>query len=253
MSISVGYIQWKMAYEISPIVLTGGIATNIPGGALPIVSLTEALNFPFGLLSGGLDLSLDDFFAHWMPLPGSSYLDQELGRYPFANQAVAANAVIRQPLQISMRMICPVKDDDGWANKQATISALITTLAQHNASGGTYTVATPSYTYTNCVMRGMRDTSNAASKQPQNTFQFDFEQPLLTLPDAQQAYNGLMGKLANGSQTTSTDGGLNWSGNDSNVGNQTSLGGVGQVPAATNTPAVNAAAPGVGPGQGGPG
>jgi hypothetical protein len=248
-SISVGYNIWKLAFEISPIVLTGGIATNIPGGALPIVALTEPLNFLDGLLSGGADLGLDDFFAHWLPLPGSSYLDQQIGQYPFANQAVAANAVIRQPLQISMRMICPAKDELGWAIKLATISALVATLAQHNASGGTYTIATPSYFYTNCVMRGMRDTANAASKQPQNTFQFDFEQPLLTLQDAEQAYNNLMGQLANGQQTTATSGALSWSGLSPTVGNPPSLGTVGLVPSASNTAAAGTAGVGVGPNQ----
>ena len=62
-------------------------------------------------------------------------------------------------------------------------------------TGGTYTIATPVYFYTNTVMTGMRDTSNNASAQAQNTYQLDFEQPLLTLQDAQAAQNNLMAQL----------------------------------------------------------
>ena len=106
--------QFKLTYELSPIILTGGIATNIPGGGLPIVSITEALNFTEGLLSGGEDLDLDDFFAHFVPLAGSSLIDQQIAKYPLANQTVAANAVITQPLNISMRMIVAAKDGVGY-------------------------------------------------------------------------------------------------------------------------------------------
>src|ERR1700680_1822169 len=97
-SISPGGAAFKLTYELSPIILTGGIANFMPGGMLPIIALTEPLNFIGGILSGGGDLDLDDFFAHFVPLPGSGLVSQEFGEYPFANQAVAANAVIRKPL-----------------------------------------------------------------------------------------------------------------------------------------------------------
>src|SRR5262249_27408392 len=152
--------------------------------------ITEALNFVGGLLSGGDNLTnLDSFFANFHPLPGSTLLDQKVGTYPFANQAVAANAVIVDPLAISVRMICPAREDAGYAIKLATMTALRATLAQHNASGGTYTIATPSFFYTNCLFLKMTDVSDARSHQAQNAWQLDFARPLLTLQDAQQVQN----------------------------------------------------------------
>jgi hypothetical protein len=197
MGISPGLDAFKITFELSPIILTGGIATFV-GGALPIIAITEALSFVDGLLSGGDNLDFDDFFAHFVPVQGSSLIDQAIGHYPFANQAVAANAVIRQPLTISMRMICPAKGQSGYAIKLATIMALQSTLALHNASGGTYTIATPAFFYPNCVMLGMRDTSASDSRQAQNAYQLDFEQPLLTLQDALAAENNLISAISGG-------------------------------------------------------
>jgi hypothetical protein len=240
MGISPGLLQFKITYEISPIILTGGIATNLPGGMLPIVSLTESNNFPDGLLSGGDDLGLDDFFAHFVPLPGSKLASNQFGQYPFANQAVAANARIKQPLTISMRMICPVKDDGGYATKQTIIQSLQATLAQHDAMGGTYTVMTPSFPYVNCVLLEMTDTSNGASAQAQNTYQFDFWQPLLTLQDAQQAQNNLMSQISAG---TPINGMPSWSGLSPTVGNPASLGAIGTIPAASGAGGASTASP----------
>jgi len=239
MGVSAGYAAFKLSFQLSPIVLTGGIAAAIPGGMIPIISLTQAIDFFGGLLSGS-DIDLDDFFANFVPLPGSSLIDQQLGKYPFANQAVAANAVIRQPLVISMRMICPARDESGYALKLATMTALQATLAQHNGSGGTYTIATPSYFYTNCVMIGMRDTSNSASMQAQNTYQLDFEQPLLTLQDALAAQNSLLSQITAGTSVGATPA---WSGLSPTVGNPSSLGAVGTIPAASNPAGTQAASP----------
>jgi len=240
MGFSAGYDAFRLSFEISPIILTGGIATNIPGGGLPIVSITEALNFTEGLLSGGEDLDLDDFFAHFVPLAGSTLIDQQIAKYPLANQTVAANAVITQPLNISMRMICPVKGPGGYATKLATIMALQTTLKLHNASGGTYTVATPSYFYTNCLMVGMKDTSNSGSAQAQNTYQLDFEQPLLTLQAAQAAQNNLMQQITSG---VPIPGMPAWSGLPPTVGNPGSVAAVGTIPAAQSPAGAGIGAP----------
>lgn len=232
MGISPGLAAYKLTFQLSPIILTGGIAAAIPGGMLPIISITEAINFVDGLLSGGDNLDdLDGFFANFHPLPGASIIDQQIGKYPFANQAVAANAVIRQPLMISMRMICPARDNAGYATKLATMLALQATLSQHNAQGGTYTIATPSFFFVDCVMTGMRDTSNAGTKQPQNTWQLDFEKPLLTLADAQQAQNNLMSQISNG---TAISGVPSFSGLGPTVGNPASLAAASLVPAASN-------------------
>jgi hypothetical protein len=232
MGISPGLAAYKLSFQLSPIILTGGIATAIPGGALPIISITEAINFTEGLLSGGDNLDdLDGFFANFRPLPGSSIIDQQIGKYPLANAAIAANSVIAQPLAISMRMICPASAEGSYATKLATMLALQATLSQHNAQGGTYTIATPSFFFVNCVMTGMRDTSAADDKQAQNTWQLDFEKPLLTLADAQQAQNNLMSQITNG---TAIDGVPSWSGLAPTVGNPASVAAPSIIPAASN-------------------
>lgn len=248
MALSAGEVAWKITFQISPIIFTGGIAALIPGSMLPIVLITQALSFTEGILSGAEDLDLDEYFAHFEPLPGSTLINQSIGKYTFANQQVAANAVIRQPLRISMRMICPARGESGYALKLATMTALQAVFAQHNQLGGTYTVATPSYFYTNCVMSdpGMTDTSAGGSQQRQNTYQLDFEQPLLTLQDAQAAQNNLMAQITAGNPVGSSP---SWTGLSPAVNNPSSLGTIGQIPASTNTGGSQNASPLVGVGQ----
>lgn len=231
MSISSGMAAYRLAFQLSPIIFTGGIASFMPGGGIPIVAITEALNFLDGILGGGADVDLDNFFANFEPLPGSTLASNSFGKYPFANQAVAANARIAQPLKISMRMICPARGDAGYALKLATMTALKTAIAAHDASGGTYTVATPSYFYTNCVLLDFTDTSDARSAQAQNAYQFDFEQPLLTLQDALQAQNNLMSQISGGLPISGTPA---WSGLAPSVGNPASLATIGTQPSMSN-------------------
>jgi hypothetical protein len=210
-----GEIAFKLAYEISPIVLTGGVA-NFAGGALPLVAVTEAVNFVTGLLSSGNSLNLDDFFAHFRPLPGTSLVEDDVGHYPFANQAVAANAMISRQLKVSLLMTCPARPPGGWVAKLATMTALKTVLNQHRDLGGTYTVATPSFFYTNCLLLDVRDVTPGDSSSPQRDWQWDFEQPLLTLQQADQALGNLMGRISSGGQVP----GLNptWTGLGPTVG-----------------------------------
>src|SRR5262245_23416693 len=103
MSASAGLIAWSLAFQKSPIILIDGWAAFL-GGYLPLIAITEAINFPLGVLSGGNDIGLDNFFANFRPLPGASIARQVVGHYPFANQAIAANATIQQPLVVSMEM-----------------------------------------------------------------------------------------------------------------------------------------------------
>ena len=213
---SVEYETFKLGYQISPIILVNGIASSIPGQALPIVALTQGPNFIAGLFNGnGLPSSLDSFFAHWKPLPGTTLINNQVGTYPFANQATAANAVIQQPLNISMLMICPVQQEGGFLNKLATMTILQQTLNTHIAQGGTFTIATPSYVFTNCLLVKMTDVTGAETRQPQYAWQFDFVQPLITTNQLQQVYSSLMNKIANGYQTPTIP---TWSGVDQTVG-----------------------------------
>src|SRR5579859_6827529 len=96
-----GLAAYKLSFQLSPIIFVGGIAQNIPFQMLPIIAITEALNFTIGLLSGGDPIDLDNFFANYQPMPGSTLIDNQYGQYPFANQSVAANALITNPLRIS--------------------------------------------------------------------------------------------------------------------------------------------------------
>lgn len=238
MAISPGLAAYKLSYQISPILLTGGIAGSIPGAALPIISITESLSFVTGLLSGGSNIDLDSFFANYAPLPGSTLIDQKVATYPFGNQTVAANAVIAQPLAISMLMMIPVREAGGYATKALTMLALQTALAQHINMGGTFTVATPSYFYNSCLLVSMRDVANAQSKQAQNTYQLDFSQPLLTLTQAAQAQNSQMSKISNGVPTDGSSSGLGQA-----VGYPQSLAAPSLVPAASGAGAAGIAPP----------
>jgi hypothetical protein len=242
---SAGEIAFQLSFQCSPIIFTGGIAAQIPGGMLPIILITQSLSFIEGILAGSDGTDLDDYFAHFQPLPGSTLINQSIGKYPFANQQVAANAIITQPLRISMRMICPARGESGYALKLATMTALRSAFYQHNLSGGTYTVATPTYFYTNCVMSdpGATDTSLGESKQVQNTYQLDFEQPLLTLQDAMAAQNNLMSQISGGLPVGASP---SWTGLSPTVGNPSSLGAIGLIPGATNPAGTQTASPTIG-------
>jgi hypothetical protein len=206
-----GQTAFKLGFEISPILLTRGIAQLVPGGVLPIVALTEGISLTLGILNLNPSLDLDDFFAHWIPLPGASLIHNQIGSYPFANQVVAANAIIKEPLNISMLMLCPVNQPGGYTARLATLSAMKATLDYHHQNGGTYTVMTPSFFYTDCVLLNVEDVTSGESKQAQTQWRFDFSQPLVSTQDA----------LALGNVMSSIDGGLPITGNLSwsNVGN----------------------------------
>ena len=178
MSASLGSFAYTLAFEISPIMLSGGIAQNIPGGTLPIVALTEGPDLLAGLLSGaGLPTDLEQCFAHFQPMPGGNLVSFEIAKYPFANMAVAANATIMQPLQLSMLMKCPVNGPLGYATRLATMVALQAVLQQHGSTGGTYIVVTPATVRPNGILKELRDVSDGQSKQTEYEYQWDFEFP----------------------------------------------------------------------------
>ena len=201
--ISSGGALYRLQFSAAPLVLTGGAASQIPGGALPALSLLESGSFLGGLLNtGGTGISADDFFATFQPLPGGTLIDNQIGMYPFANQSVAANAIIKQPLVISLLMVCPAGRGGGYASKLVKMSAFQATLDAHNAAGGLYTIMTSAFVYTDCVMTAMTDISSSATKQVQNAYKLDFLKPLVTLAQAAEAQNSLMSKITAGLPTT---------------------------------------------------
>jgi len=199
--------EQQLKYQVCPIILTGGVASQISGGMLPMLSLfaqgsdVNALGLPFDIGD------LDNAFGAFNVLPGGTLVSQTIGKYPFANQAVAANAVIREPLTISVIMDAPMRPPsndpfaDVWAIKQSVMTALKGTLDQHNNRGGTYSVATPAYVYENLIMTSLTDNSRGNNSLPQNAWRFDFEKPLVALAELELMFNQQMQKIANGLQT----------------------------------------------------
>ena len=210
---------YKLAFEISPIFLTGGIATSLASaytqsaglsvsfgvGALPIVALTQSPSFVTGLLTGNPPTDLSRYFAHFVPLPGSTLADFDVSTYPFANQSIAANAMIAKPLVISMEMICPANDETPYAVKLATMTMLKSTINQHVQMGGTFTVLTGAQMYSNLLLKRIVDISAGDTNQRQWRYQWDFIQPLITLAEAQTSQNSSISKLTAG---VPTDGAL---------------------------------------------
>jgi hypothetical protein len=191
----------QLSYQICPIILTGGVSSQIPGGMLPMLSLfaigeTTSLGLPFDIGN------LDDAFGAFNVLPGGTLVSQTIGKYPFANQSVAANAVIREPLTLSVIMDAPMRGPNAWQIKHSVFTALKATLDYHNDSGGTYTIATPAYMYDNMIMTSLTDNSRGNNSLPQNAWRFDFERPLVALAELQGAQNQFMHKITNGLPAT---------------------------------------------------
>jgi len=201
---NLGNSIYKLAFEKSPIFLTDGIASFVPGKILPLIAITEALNFQSGILNGKINLNLDDFFATFYPLPGATLHNNQIGSYPFANQKTAANAIIAQPLNISMRMNCTPRLKGAMVTRTLTAIALKTALDNHNFNGGSYTVVTPSFVYSGCIMTGFKDITSGESKHQQTDWQIDFIQPLINLAEAETKMNALLQKMTNGAKSGTT-------------------------------------------------
>lgn len=240
---SAARFAFGLSFQVSPIILTNGIASNIPGGMLPIVAISQAINFVEGLLGNSDLANLDDYLFQFHPLQGSELIKQRIGKYTFGNQAVAANAVIRESLPISMRMDVVAKPGiSGYATKFMVMQALKFTLDAHNNSGGSYTIVTPSYIWANCLLLDLRDISRQDSKQPQNAWQWDFEQPLITLQAALQAeaqMNSTMSQISSGVPTQGAASGFG-----PTIGSPPTIATPGIAPVASNLIGANTAAAG---------
>jgi len=186
--------------------LVGGIVSAAQGGQMPIIYFTGDLD-----IFNNPDADPQDFFARFLPLPGSTLISNQVGMYPFANQQVAANAIIVQPLTLSMLMIAPVKNPGGYLTKLSQFTSLQNSLYQHCIAAGTFNVATPSYIYNNLILTGMTDVTHGDNQQQQIQWQLDFIQPLLTLTDTTAAQSNLMSKFSSGASFP--PGPIGWSGN----------------------------------------
>jgi hypothetical protein len=200
-----GLINFRLNYEISPISLVGGIAAGIAGGQLPLLNLLQGANFTG--LSGTGAVNIDDPFASFSPLPNTTLIECEIGKYPYANVIVAANALIQQPLTLAMLMRVPVRDAGGYSIKTSVLTALQNNLIKHISLGGRFNVATPSFYYSNVLLMAIRDVSAGESKQAQIEWRWDFTQPLVTLAAASAAQNQLLNAITNGLPTTGSQSG----------------------------------------------
>lgn len=240
---SSGFLDFKSNFEISPIILVGGIAGNSQQ-VLPIVQLLNSDAFSSGLSSGLSDLfgTSDEYFAHFKAVPGGTLIDNEIAMYPFANQAVAANATIAQPLRLTLEMRAPARGIGGWSSKSSIMQALQASLYQHSALGGWYVVATPSYQLDNCLLRSLEDVSGGESEQVQHTWHWNFVKPLITQAEAAQSLNTLLSKINSGTQViANADGTVTWSSPNNTQGapatgvlGATDSGTVGRNPALTS-------------------
>jgi hypothetical protein len=102
-----GIAAFQNSFELSPIILVQGLAANVTGGKIAVQSLLQPNNWPQGLLSPSAGVDPDDFFARFVVMAGDTLIENQIAHWPLANQQVAANAVIEQPLRLALRMICP--------------------------------------------------------------------------------------------------------------------------------------------------
>jgi hypothetical protein len=221
--------QWKLSYQVSPIFLTGPPVSNVPNGMLPFLSIVNPGAFPAtsntpGTPAQSFDLStlatdaatLDNAFGAFNVLAGGSLIAQTVAKYPFANQSYAANAILRDPLHVSLIWDTPMRGANAWGTKLTVMQSVKQRLDAHNNGGGTYIVVTPAYVYDNMVMLSLTDASRGSSNLPQNAWRFDFERPLIVLQELRRAQSALMSKLTNG---VITDGA--WSGPAAGLGSIT--------------------------------
>jgi len=148
MSISPGLAAFKISFQLSPVVFCNGIrlagmprrrATNYRHHA-------GGLALWKGLLSVPRSRPRDDFFCQFPSALRDRTRFKSVRPVPICQSGgPAANARISAAVHyLSCGMICPARDEAGYALKLATMTALQAALAQHDSLGGTYTIATPS-------------------------------------------------------------------------------------------------------------
>jgi hypothetical protein len=213
---------YKLAYQVTPIWLTGAPVTT-SGGMLPLAALTDPDLYRAAvgtlaedLLNAGagyayerdsVSIDLDNAFGFFTIMPQGTLIQQSPAQYPFANQKVASNATIFEPLTVSLLWDVPMKTPGAWSKKFATITNLQARLTFHNNNGGTYAVVTPSGIYTDLILTGLTDASRGTGPMPQNAWKWDFQKPMVRISDLIAAQSVMMAKLTKGLQTDGS-----WSG-----------------------------------------
>lgn len=190
---------WDMAFQISPIFFVNGIASQVPGGMLPVATFTAPGVLYSFLTTGNYSL---DAFPKFVMLTGSTIVNFTVGNYPFANQQVAANAMIQQPRNVSMKLIAPVNQPGGYAIKLAFWEVLSEVITAHNNQGGSFLVLTPAKVYTGMLLTSISDITGEGTNQTQIEWQFDFVQPIISVQSAINALSNLNQKITSGLKLT---------------------------------------------------
>jgi hypothetical protein len=214
-----GLTAWKAYYQVCPIYLTGGIAGSGSGNTVSLIQLLTAASVVpvVGIgpqqptnLGGALGpqqpqtvVSLDDAFGAFNVLPGGTLLVYTVPKYPLADQTMAANATVREPLTLSLVWETPMRGANAFTIKAQTMIQLKGLLDNHCNAGGMFTVFTPSYFYSNLILTALTDTSRAGNPLPQNAWRWDFERPqVVTLDEGQGVQSQLLQKVTGGIPTT---------------------------------------------------
>lgn len=204
------YADFQLSYQTCPIVLMEGIAGS---GVLPIAQLlnpsaessTFTTNSANGLIAGdGLfstgqdnDPSIGPAFGAFRVLPGGTLMDNEIAHFPLASMSVAANAIITNPLRFAVEMVSPAGGAVSLSQRLSIFTSLKNVLDNHIAAGGYFNVATPAFIYTGCLLIDLVDSSDVPDgAQTQTRWVWNFEQPLITLQQAQAAVNDSMSKVS---------------------------------------------------------
>ena len=201
--ISAPEAEWAQAFEINPITLVGGIAGGMAGGALPLNTLMNG-----SLIAGSQD-GFDQAFAKFYPLPGASLIENAYAEYPQANQTIAANALIKMPLNVSLLMRVPATYFTGFGSKLSIMTALQATLANHCAQGGWFIVATPSFFWNDALLVNLEDVSGGETQQPQYQWKWTFRKPLIKGGGGGSGQpSALIQQMTNGAQTSGATSGI---------------------------------------------
>lgn len=170
--------DYHETYELNPIILTSGIATE-----------------------DGLKISdlLGKGFAYFRPLDGTQLLSYSVAEHPVYNLETAATAVMRNPLTIQFLMIVLKSKLNPTALQHDKMVNFINQLRLHSKKGGLFIIATPFYTYQNAIIT---EIAQANIEEPnfglQNGLRLTFRKSLVDLEDAANAYNEQMNRLNNG-------------------------------------------------------
>ncbi|QHJ80854.1 MAG: hypothetical protein [Bacteriophage sp.] len=197
---------YGLAFEKSPIFLTGGIA-ELMGGVLPIIAISEGMSVLSNAITGNIEgITNGQGFLNFKPIAGGTVIQNVIATTPFYNQTTAANSLISEANVISLICMCPIGQSTHALMKTAKFSNLINALNYHNNNGGLYTVLTPSYIYRDCILLRVSDVNSTidGSSQFQSVWRFDFIQSLVSNAKSKVVLNNFMNKATSGNLTKPT-------------------------------------------------